>query len=75
MDGTYFNILCNLWVTSDTKCTILGYLITSEHQLYNVMPLETPFSLLIRLLQSSPTCNYNHLFHSYTFTQFTNTTL
>jgi hypothetical protein len=41
-------------------CTMLGYLTTSEHQLYNVTPLKTPFGLLIPLLQSSPTSNYIH---------------
>jgi hypothetical protein len=38
----------------------LGHLISSDHQLYNVMPLKMPFRLLIRLVQSSPTRNYNH---------------
>jgi hypothetical protein len=39
---------------------MLGSLIGSDHQLYSVSPLETPFRLLISLLQSSPTRNYNH---------------
>jgi hypothetical protein len=37
-----------------------GHLTTSEHQLYSVSPLKTPFGLLIPLLQSSPTRNNNH---------------
>jgi hypothetical protein len=40
--------------------TMLGSLTTSEHQLYSVSPLKTPFGLLIPLLQSSPTRNYIH---------------
>jgi hypothetical protein len=32
----------------------MGYLITSDHQLYNVTPLKTPVRLLISLLQSQP---------------------
>jgi hypothetical protein len=39
---------------------VRGHLITSDHQLYNVTPLKTPFRLLLCLLQSSPTRNYNH---------------
>jgi hypothetical protein len=34
-------------------CTLLGvYLISSDHQLYRVIPLKTPFRWLIGLLQS-----------------------
>jgi hypothetical protein len=33
-------------------CTMFGYLIPSDHQLYRVTPLKTPFGLLIPLLQS-----------------------
>jgi hypothetical protein len=29
---------------------MLGYQTTSDHQLYNVRPLETPFGLLIRFI-------------------------
>jgi hypothetical protein len=43
---------------------MLWYLTTSDHQLYNVTPLKTPFGLLIRLLQSH-THNYNHTIISY----------
>jgi hypothetical protein len=39
---------------------MLGYLIPSDHQLYRVTPLKTPFGLLIPILQSSPTRNYIH---------------
>jgi hypothetical protein len=48
-----------------------------KHPLYilwRVMPLKTPFRLLIPLLQSSPTRNYfthNYLLHCVTFTQLT----
>jgi hypothetical protein len=31
---------------------VRGYLITSDHQLYHLTPLKTPFGLLIPLLQS-----------------------
>jgi hypothetical protein len=63
-----YNIIDNIY------CTMLGYLTTSEHQLYNVMPLETPFGLLIRLLQSQPhvtAITHNYLLRCYTFTQLT----
>jgi hypothetical protein len=52
---------------------MLGSLTTSEHQLYSVSPLKTPFRLLIPLLQSSPTRNYNHSYslRCVTFTQLT----
>jgi hypothetical protein len=50
-----------------TYCTMLRYLTTSDHQIYRVTPLKTIYNLHVR--------NYNHLFHSYTFTQFANTTL
>jgi hypothetical protein len=50
-----------------------GHLISSDHQLYRVTPLKTPFRLLIPLLQSSPARNYNHNYflHCVTFTQLT----
>jgi hypothetical protein len=76
---------------------VAGYLISSDHQLYRVTPLETPFRSLLLLIQSQSHVttitiisyavtrlhNYNSYtfvitisdFHSYTFTQFTNTTL
>jgi hypothetical protein len=38
----YIYILYNVW----------GHLISSEHKLYNVTPLKTPFGLVIPLLQS-----------------------
>jgi hypothetical protein len=57
---------------------LLGFLITSDHQLYRVTPLKTPFGLLIPLLQSQShvttiTRNYfyavspSHSLQSYTF--------
>jgi hypothetical protein len=58
----YIYILYNVLIlnpTSDTKCTMFGYLIPSDHQLYNVTPLKTSFGLLIPLLQSY-TRNYIH---------------
>jgi hypothetical protein len=39
--------------TSDHQMyNVPGYLISSEHQLYNVTPLKTPFGLLLLLFQS-----------------------
>jgi hypothetical protein len=54
-------------------CNVTGYLITSDHQLCRVTPLKTAFRLLIGLLQSSPTRNYNHNYFlcCVTFTQLT----
>jgi hypothetical protein len=52
-----------------------GYWTTSDHQLYRVWVLETPFGLLIRLLQSQPhvttitiiyLVTHLHSLHSYT---------
>jgi hypothetical protein len=57
-----------------TYCTMLGSLITSDHQLYNVSPLKTPFRLLIGLLQSQShvtTFTHNYFLCSATFTQLT----
>jgi hypothetical protein len=31
-------------------CIVLGYLTTSEHQVWCVMPLKTPFGLVIRFI-------------------------
>jgi hypothetical protein len=39
------------------------------------MPLKTPFRLVIGFITILTARNYNHLSHSYTFTQFTITTL
>jgi hypothetical protein len=47
-------------------------LTTSDHQLYNVTPLKTPFRLLIPLLQSQPhvtTIIHNYFLRCVTFTQ------
>jgi hypothetical protein len=47
---------------------------TSDHQLYRVSPLKTPFGLLIPLLQSQPhvtTITHNYFSHYATFTQLT----
>jgi hypothetical protein len=42
-------------------CTMLGgSLISSEHQLYRVTPLKTPFGLLIPFITIPITCNYIH---------------
>jgi hypothetical protein len=51
-----------------------GYLISSEHQLYNVRPLKTPFGLFISLLQSQShvtTITHNYLLRCATCTQLT----
>jgi hypothetical protein len=58
------NVLYNVW----------GYLLTSDHQLYRVTPLETPFRLLIPLLQSQShvtTITHNYFLRGYVFTQLT----
>jgi hypothetical protein len=39
---------------------MLGSLISSDHQLYSVTPLKTPFGLLIGLFTIPITRNYNH---------------
>jgi hypothetical protein len=52
-----------------------GYLTSSDHQLYRVWVLETPFGLLIPLLQSShlhvTTFTHNYFLRCPTFTQLT----
>jgi hypothetical protein len=53
---------------------MLGYLTTSDHQLWRVWVLETSFGLLIRLLQSYTfvtTVTYKHLLRCVTFTELT----
>jgi hypothetical protein len=49
---------------------MLGYLTTSDHQLYRVSPLKTSFGLLTGFITISTTRNYNHL-RRVTFTQLT----
>jgi hypothetical protein len=59
---------------------MLGSLTTSEHQLYSVSPLKTPFGLLIPLLQSQPhvttitiisyAVSHLHSLQSYTFVTY-----
>jgi hypothetical protein len=51
---------------------MLGYLITSDHQLYRVTPLKTPFGLVLLLLQFQShvtTFTHNYLLRCATFTQ------
>jgi hypothetical protein len=53
---------------------MLRFLITSDHQLYRVSPLKTPFRLLIGLLQSQlhvTTITHNYFLCCATFTQRT----
>jgi hypothetical protein len=48
------------------------FLISSEHQMYRVTPLKTPFGLVIPLLQSQShvtTITHNYLLRCYAFTQ------
>jgi hypothetical protein len=51
---------------------VRGHLTTSDHQLYRVTPLKTPFELLIPLLQSQShvtTITHNYFLRCYAFTQ------
>jgi hypothetical protein len=41
-------------------CTILGYSIRSDHRLYRVTPLKTPFGLVIPFISIPITRNYIH---------------
>jgi hypothetical protein len=53
---------------------MLWYLITSEQQMYRVWVLETPFYLVLRLLQVYTfvtIITYNHLLRCVTFTHLT----
>jgi hypothetical protein len=53
---------------------MLGYLTTSELQLYNVTPLKTPFGLLIGLFTvftHVTTITHNYSLRCVTFTQLT----
>jgi hypothetical protein len=54
-------------------CTMLRFLTSSDHQLYRVTPLKTPFGSLIRFITIPITHNYNHNYLSrcVTFTQLT----
>jgi hypothetical protein len=55
-------------------CTMLGYLITNDHQLYRVTIFETPLGLVIRLLQSQSHVTsiiHNYFLRCATFTQLT----
>jgi hypothetical protein len=51
-----FKFFLSLFPKWTPRCSCIvqcsGYLISSDHQLYRVTPLKTPFSLLIPLLQS-----------------------
>jgi hypothetical protein len=59
----------------DTKCAMLGYSTTSDHQLYNVTPLKTPFGLWIgfiyNLYPHITTTTHKYLLRCVTFTQLT----
>jgi hypothetical protein len=68
-------MLGHWWPLLNTKCAVVGYLTTSDHQLYRVWVLETPFWLLIRFYYNLNHMYYNQLLHSYMFTQFTGTAL
>jgi hypothetical protein len=55
-------------------CTMLRHLITSDHQMYRVTPLKTPFGLLIPLLPSQShvtTITHNYFLRFATFTRLT----
>jgi hypothetical protein len=71
-----YSVQCSRFLlTSDLQMyNIRGYLIVSEHRLYRVTPLKTPFGLLIPLLQSQShvtTFTHNYLVRGYAFTQLT----
>jgi hypothetical protein len=60
--------------THDHIVQCYGHLITSDHRLHRVMPLETPFGLLISLLQSQShvtTFTHNYFSRCATFTRLT----
>jgi hypothetical protein len=60
------------WNAVPQYCTTLRVLIFSDHQLYRVTPLKTPFGLLIPLLQSQShitTITHNYLLRCDAFTQ------
>jgi hypothetical protein len=55
-------------------CTMIGSLISSDHQLYRVTRLKTPFGLVLLLFQSQShvtTFTHNYLLRCATFTQLT----
>jgi hypothetical protein len=55
-------------------CTMLGFLTTSDHQLYRVTPLKTPFGLVLLLFQSQShvtTIIHNYSLRCVTFTPLT----
>jgi hypothetical protein len=53
---------------------MFGYLTTSDHQLYRVTPLKTPFGLLICFIYNLTrvtTITHNYFLRCVTFTQLT----
>jgi hypothetical protein len=49
--------------------SVFGYLTTSEHQMWRVMPLKTPFRFVnryITIVHVVTTINYNYLLRIYT---------
>jgi hypothetical protein len=55
-------------------CTMLGFLISSDHLLYRFTPLKTPFGWLLLLFQSQShvtTFTHNYFLRCYTCTQLT----
>jgi hypothetical protein len=60
-----WEILGRVWMQTTLTCfnilwRFMGYLITSDHQLYRVLIFETPFGLLIRYITIPITRNYNY---------------
>jgi hypothetical protein len=49
---------------------MFGYLITSDHQLYRVTPLKTPFGFIYNLTHVT-TITHNSFLRCVTFTQIT----
>jgi hypothetical protein len=67
-----FKTIQNSGVSGYDIVQCFGYLISSDHLLYRVTPLKTPFGLLIPLLQSQShvtTITHNYFLRCYPFTQ------
>jgi hypothetical protein len=65
-------LVSHLFRTTDTYCTMLGFLNQFWPPAVHVSPLKTPFGLLIPLLQSQShvtTITHNYFLRCYAFTQ------
>jgi hypothetical protein len=71
---TYIYIYIYIYIYVYILYKVTGYSMTSDHQLYRVTPLKTPFGLVLLLFQSQShvtTFTHNYFLRCATFTQLT----